>query len=343
MPRDAERVAPLALTRRDLLAAAAALVPLQPTPASAATPLRRDPAGRPVVDTWLDGRGPFRFLLDTGAALSAVSEFLAGELRGIPTTAATSTVRGSTGDTSLRSLRFQELRVDRLRVAAPVLAVLQATPRGEDAVDGVLGADLLLAAGARLQFAFRAASATLVGGPDEHDAIDRGEIDRGLGAVEIVRRDGPLWAIRGRFSVPPASHATRPDAPPRRPGFARGEVEVAALLDTGAQRSIGNLALQRALRLEAIAPQAAPAAAVVRGAGGQALAAQQLDTPPLRLGTATLPAAPMLYADLPVFAYWGLSQRPALLLGMDLLGRLSQLSLDYRRGRVALARDAAPP
>jgi predicted aspartyl protease len=135
--------------------------------------------------------------------------------------------------------------------------------------------------------------------------------------VAIARRLGTLLALRARL----------------------GDVEFGAILDTGAQRSIGNLALARALRL---ALETGPdTAAVVRGADGRALAARQLETPGIRLGATTLPAQPLLYADLPVFASWRWQDRPALLLGMDLLVRLSRLQVDYPRHRVAIAVDRA--
>ena len=39
----------------------------------------------------------------------------------------------------------------------------------------------------------------------------------------------------------------------------------------------------------------------------------------------------MTVGDFRVFHFWGLDRLPALILGMDVLGLFSQLTLDYRR------------
>ncbi len=41
--------------------------------------------------------------------------------------------------------------------------------------------------------------------------------------------------------------------------------------------------------------------------------------------------AEIRFADLHIFEYWRLRSRPALLLGMDVLGALDALVIDYRR------------
>lgn len=308
------------VTRRDALAATLAALFAMPNlhaaPVAAALPLMRDRAGRLLLDAHLDGRGPFRFLLDTGAAVSALSEFLAAELR-LPVVAdAPGMILGATGEAPLVQVQARELRVDRLQVAMPRLAKL---PMGDGVgteFDGVLGADLLRAARARVSLSLSTGRAALWSAERAaHGDGPRGsDEDPRLRAVEVVRRHGPLLAVRVRFLQARA-------------------LDVAAILDTGAQRSVGNLALCEALRLAT----GQAAAAVVRGAGGQGLAALQLDSPPLAIGAARLPAQALLYADLPVFAAWGWGRRPAMLLGMDLLSGLSSLAVDYRRRGVAVA------
>jgi hypothetical protein len=41
--------------------------------------------------------------------------------------------------------------------------------------------------------------------------------------------------------------------------------------------------------------------------------------------------AEIRFADLHIFEHWHLTSQPALLIGMDVLGRLDTLILDYRR------------
>jgi hypothetical protein len=38
-----------------------------------------------------------------------------------------------------------------------------------------------------------------------------------------------------------------------------------------------------------------------------------------------------MFSDLHIFEYWQLNSRPALIIGMDVLGALDTLIIDYRR------------
>lgn len=40
---------------------------------------------------------------------------------------------------------------------------------------------------------------------------------------------------------------------------------------------------------------------------------------------------PVTFGDLHVFQLWGLTEEPALVVGMDVLGRLERFVVDYRR------------
>jgi hypothetical protein len=44
----------------------------------------------------------------------------------------------------------------------------------------------------------------------------------------------------------------------------------------------------------------------------------------------------VIFADFHVFKLWGLDQEPALLIGMDMLGVLERLVIDYRRNEVSM-------
>jgi hypothetical protein len=50
----------------------------------------------------------------------------------------------------------------------------------------------------------------------------------------------------------------------------------------------------------------------------------------------TLSNLDVIFADFHVFKLWGLDQQPALLIGMDLLGVLERLVIDYRRNEVSM-------
>jgi hypothetical protein len=44
----------------------------------------------------------------------------------------------------------------------------------------------------------------------------------------------------------------------------------------------------------------------------------------------------VIFADFHVFKLWGLDQEPAMLIGMDMLGVLERLVIDYRRNEVSM-------
>ncbi len=53
----------------------------------------------------------------------------------------------------------------------------------------------------------------------------------------------------------------------------------------------------------------------------------------------TLTNLEVIFADFHVFKLWGLDQEPALLIGMDMLGVLERLVIDYRRNEVSMYGD----
>lgn len=99
----------------------------------------------PIVDTYIDGHGPFRFLLDTGAETTIVSPACA-EAAGLRTEAAALNISsaGAARDRATRTAVLDDLRLGDARFSGVPAIVLEAGSR----IDGVLGfplfADLLL-------------------------------------------------------------------------------------------------------------------------------------------------------------------------------------------------------
>ena len=58
--------------------------------------------------------------------------------------------------------------------------------------------------------------------------------------------------------------------------------------------------------------------------------------PAIRIGEASLDNLEITFADLHVFRYWKLDRVPALMIGMDLLGVVARLVVDYRRAEIHL-------
>lgn len=110
-----------------------------------------------------------------------------------------------------------------------------------------------------------------------------------------------------------------------------GPVTLDAVVDTGSQISIGNSALREKLVRRRLHKLETITAIGVTGTPVKLHIARIDD---LRLGSVTLSNVPIAFADVPPFEVFGLADRPALLLGTDLLGTFRRISLDFRARKV---------
>jgi hypothetical protein len=62
----------------------------------------------------------------------------------------------------------------------------------------------------------------------------------------------------------------------------------------------------------------------------------------LSIGDVRLSNLEVIFADFHVFKLWKLDDEPALLIGMDMLGVLDRLIIDYRRNEVSMYGERAP-
>jgi predicted aspartyl protease len=278
------------------------LVAAEPTGPLYATPSRRDRAGRIVAPVEINGQGPFRFILDTGANRSAISAETVAAL-GLTTAAhALIGVHGVTGSAQLPFVEIASLRAGDFEFGGHRLPILP--PEVFAGTDGILGIDALQDARVEVDF-----------------ARDRVTIRRSSGrrapygylVIPAERRHGGLLLVEGRV----------------------GRVPVKAILDTGAERSLGNEPLRAALALTSKRPREAVMTTVV-GATPQVAEGASFVTPTITLGKAQLSNLVVTFADLHVFGVWSLDEEPALLIGMDLLGRMRHIVIDYSLGEFHL-------
>jgi predicted aspartyl protease len=222
-------------------------------------PLTIDERGGVIVDARINGAGPFKFLLDTGASRSIVADDLATDL-GAPVVA-TSEVVGSAGSdmrfvVRLDSVAVDSARVDALLAAAVPAASLSRLGRG---VRGLLGQDFLSAFNYTLDY--RRARLTW----DEALTCD------GRGAVRMI-------AAEGRFVMALEDHR---GAPLRLVPDSGAEVPVLF-------RPSAALSASRAF-VEGHAPAVSPGAtALVTGMSGRSARAQVTAIEMLRVGSVTL-------------------------------------------------------
>jgi hypothetical protein len=112
-----------------------------------------------------------------------------------------------------------------------------------------------------------------------------------------------------------------------------GIVRTKIIIDTGGERTLGNLALRDAL-LKRKRKKALDSDILKTSIYGATMDERQGEVgyaPTIKIGEMSLTDVSVVYGDFHVFKVWGLEERPTLLLGMDVLGVLDQLVIDYRR------------
>ncbi|MBU6372067.1 MAG: aspartyl protease family protein [Alphaproteobacteria bacterium] len=299
---------------RPSTAPSAATSPATPAPAAAvppaedeavyAIPTRKDRIGRVLAPVHVNGQGPFKFIVDTGANSSVASPRLAEALGLTPQReAGRFVVHGVTGSIEAATIPVASFRADTMQQTNLRMPVMDGGILA--GADGVFGVDAL--AGRRLLVDFR------------KDRIEIGPAKRRYAPSRGLRLKGKL-----RFG---ALFLTEAEV---------GGVKVAAVIDTGAERSIANSALLQALRARAASMREVGEVAFT-GATGAYMQGRLVYLPPLNVsGTLQIMEMPTIVADAHVFTVWGLTKEPALLVGMDVLGQADVLSIDYKRAEMVL-------
>ena len=246
----------------------------------------------------INGQGPFRFMVDTGANISCVSGRLAQQLalpRGRELQV--NTVVGRRTRPSVTIDRLQIGTRVRKRVEAPVL------PMTDFDIDGVLGIDWLK--GQRLVMGF-------AGNTLEITKSRREDSAKGRVVVPARRKSGQLTIVDADLS---------------------GK-DISAMIDSGSQFSLGNNALRQVI--EKIDPKARERVTKVGmiSIAGEAFNGDQLYLPFLRLGGLTLGNVPVVFSDMPIFRLWDLHETPTIMLGIDLLTQFETVSVDFGRSAV---------
>jgi hypothetical protein len=264
------------------------------------SPTRRDQIGRIWAPVLINGRGPFRLVLDTGASHSAITALVALAL-GIPTDRSPPVIlRGVTGFATVPTIRVDTLSVGDIAVDQTILPIV---PDALGGAEGVLGSEGLV--GKRILIDFR------------HDRINitysRNERS-GPGFVSV-----PFHSLRGTLVVVDA--------------FV-GNVRCKAVIDTGGQVTIANLALKVALARVGAAQKSK--IDTIIGATKDIEKGELMDTPAIGLGAISIHDPGVTFGDLYIFKQWRLTSEPAILIGMDTLGLLDTLIIDYRRHELQL-------
>ena len=254
-----------------------------------------DPTLRMTAPVTVNGHGPYQFVVDTGANRSVISSELAAALELPP--AGALIIHGVAGAEMVETVTAEHLAVSGLLIPGGRIPVL---PAGRLGADGLLGVDGL--GGRRLIMNFRQKSLTIT--------INARIPGREPLFVEIPakRRFGQLMIIDAAVEQTP----------------------VVAFLDSGAQSTVGNMALYNRIRssAETLAPSRET---LILSATDQTAIGLIGSLPPLRLGRLIVQTSRCAFADLHAFQLWDLMKKPAILIGMDLLRSFIWVEMDYAR------------
>jgi hypothetical protein len=275
-----------------------------------------DQARRMVVPVYLDGKGPFGFVVDTGANRSVVSTEIAAAC-GLPP-AGKADVHGIAGSEPASLALVRRLGVAAVTSRDLVLPVLDRNRLG---ADGLLGVDVLRGRRMSLdfldnRFEISASGFGMEVGQASNTRI-RGETDPIQVAAAI--RDGQLVILDAQVA----------------------DVRVAAFIDSGAQVTVGNHALRDAVvhSHPDFGPRLAPVPLL--SATGQTAMGEFAPLPVLRLGGMQIYDVLGIFAELHIFDLWKLSDRPAILIGVDVLRHFQDVTLDFYR-KVVIFQPAPP-
>jgi predicted aspartyl protease len=251
---------------------------------------------RMTVAVQVNGKGPYRFVVDSGADTSVIGQRIA---RAQQLPAGTPVLLNGMTDSS----RVDRVLVDQLQLGESTITNLQLPVLQENHIggEGMVGIDALVEQRLMMDFEKRLIKVEDAYQPPPH--LD--------GEIVVVAR-----LRRGQLILTQVSANRK---------------KVDAVVDTGSEITIGNLALRDKL----IRGNEDKFMSVgVTGVTGVTVNLQLARVAELKLGSVTLRNVPIAFADVPPFAVFGLTDKPALLLGTDLLETFRRVSLDFRARKV---------
>ena len=267
--------------------------------------LDRDRYERLTVPVMIDGKGPFRFFIDTGAQATVITRKVTDALEIEPSGEAMLVAMGS-------ARMVQTVEIDDLEFADRSFSGL-VTPlldSGHIGADGILGLDSLQDLRVAMDFKedrIAVADAQTLGGNRGYDIVVRARNKLGRMIITDANIDG---------------------------------IRTAVILDTGAQYSFGNPALLRRMMKRIRARDRNEL--ITSDVHGEELRSNLGFAKQIVIGGATITNATIGFADSPAFKALGYTDKPALILGMHNLALFERVAIDFSTRRVLfdLPRDA---
>ena len=251
---------------------------------------------RLTVEIKINGRGPYRFIVDSGADSSAIGIDITKQLDlplSTPVVLTSTTGRNLVNRVMVDTLTFGPTTIHHL-----VLPALREVLMGGD---GIIGIDALAEQRLMLDFDKRVIKV--------EDGRTKVQSQPGEIVITARRKRGQLILAEVRAS----------------------DQRLNAIIDTGSEVTVGNIALRdRLLRRRRVIVGTVE----MSGVTGETIKVPIAIIDELQLGPILLRDVPIAFADLPPFKLFGLSNQPALMLGTDILGTFRRVSLDFRARKV---------
>jgi hypothetical protein len=255
-------------------------------------PTLRDRIGRIWAPVLINGKGPYRLVLDTGATTSGIIPSVADKL-GIPLQESKKLkLNGVTGAAMVSFVIADQLEVGDLLMQNVRLPVV---PDVFGGAEGVLGAN-----------GFRDKRILIDFGRDLIRIARSKREPAGEGFTRLRFMDNRLQLLMFEVRI--------------------GSVRAKAILDTGAQQTLGNERLRELLLRQAREARNQD----IQGVTLEIVEGKSMSVPPIALGKILVRNMRANFGSMYIFEYWKLTEEPVLVLGMDVIGTLETLVIDYR-------------
>lgn len=257
--------------------------------------LDRDRHERLTVPVTIQGKGPFQFMVDTGAQATVLSSNLADELHLLDRRPAT--LVGMSGTIPVETVGLHGLQLGKRSFYIQSAPIVDAAHFGT--AHGILGLDSLQDKRVLLDFIDQEMTIA--------DAEDTGSKVGFDIIVKARKRLGQLVITQALVDG----------------------VATSVIIDTGAQGSIGNPALlERLRRTREMGPTD------VIDVSGQRMTGMARQVDALAIGRVQIQGFPVVFMDSPPFHALNLQDEPTLILGMRELRLFRRVAIDFRSRQV---------
>lgn len=260
---------------------------------------------RMTVPVSIGNNGPYHFVVDTGAQRTVISRELAGSLGLAP--GKNIRLTAMTGTANVATVMIPMISVSTIGGTSIEAPSLESRNLG---APGMLGLDTLQGHAVSIDFVKQVMAVT-------PSTKRRRPVSAAPG--EIVVRGKNIF---GQLIVTNASYRGR---------------RIRVILDTGSGITMGNLALRR--RVGGGAKTVQPIS--LWGVTGESMKVDYTQIDKVDFAGVTFSQLPVAFADAAPFRKFGLTDQPALLLGMDALRLFDRVSIDFpnREVRLSMARN----